>query len=293
MLSSPEGGKVIIDFRVRPPFGGYLRGHVFRDRERTASMSRAQGHEPAPSLLEASWDLFRAEMDAAGIDVAVVPGRWADPRYGEVPNEDIAQLVRLGGGRFVGFAAVDVRAPNAAAELERAVRELGLIGLALDPGFAHQPFYADDPIALPLYERCHRLGVPLMLTVSGNAGPDISYADPLRVDRIAAAYPDLQIIVAHGGWPRVLEMLGVAFRRPNVWLSPDQYAVNMPGALHWVEAANSFLRDRLLFGSSYPFLPLAGALASYRALPFRPDVLDAVLGGNAQRLLDMVQTRRR
>jgi hypothetical protein len=45
-------------------------------------------------------------------------------------------------------------------------------------------------------------------------------------------------------------------------------------------------------GSSYPFLPLAGALGSYRALPFRPDVRGAVLGGNAQRLLAAAQAGR-
>lgn len=278
---------MIVDFRVRPPFGGFLDSHLFRDRERTARIARGQGQEPPRSVLEASWDVFLAELAASGIDVAVVPGRCAGPSFGTVSNEDVARIVRAGAGRFVGFAAVDPRSPTAVEELEHAVRDLGLAGLALDPGFAAQPFYADDAIAFPLYERCQRLGVPLMLTISGNAGPDLSYADPLHVDRLAASYPSLPIVVAHAGWPRVVEMLGVAFRRPNVWLSPDQYAVNMPGALHWVEAANSFLGDRLLFGSSYPFLPLDGALRSYRALPFRPDVLDAVLGGNAVRLLGL------
>lgn len=278
---------MIVDFRVRPPFGGYLDTHMYRDRERTARMARAQGHEPPPALAAADWETFLAELAESGIDVAVVPGRRARAAYGAVSNEDIARLVREGRGRFVGFAAVKEGASEAPDELTYAVRELGLVGLAMDPGFAEPARKVDDETLAPLFERCRELRVPVMITISGNAGPDIGYANPVHVDRVAAAYPDLPIIVAHGGWPWVIEMLGVAFRRPNVWISPDMYAVNMPGALHYVEAANSFLGDRLLFGSSYPFLPLAGALASYRTLPFQPGVLQAVLGDNARRLLGL------
>ena len=278
---------MIVDFRVRPPYGGYLDTHMYRDRERTAKMSRAQGYEPPSALAEASWSAFLQELGSSGIDVAVVPGRRAGPAYGDVPNEDVAKMARDSGGKIVGFAAVKEGSSGAPEALQHAIQELGLAGLALDPGFADQPRYADDPAMQPLYEGCRRLKVPVMLTISGNAGPDISYGDPVRVDRVAASYPDLQIIVAHGGWPWIPQMLGVAFRRPNVWISPDMYVVNMPGSRDFADAANGFLRDRLLFGSSYPFLPFAGALEGYRAQPFREDVLKAVLGDNAARLLGL------
>jgi uncharacterized protein len=278
---------MIVDLRVRPPYAGYLDTHMYRDRERTAKMSRAQGCDPPAALAEARWDLFLEELGTSGIDVAVVPGRRAGPAFGDVPNEDVARMAREAGGKIVGFAAVKEGDPSAPDELEFGVRELGLAGLALDPGFADMPRYADDPALQPLYERCLRLQVPAMITISGNAGPDITYGDPVRIDRVAASYPELQIIVAHGGWPWIPAMLGVAFRRPNVWISPDMYVVNMPGARDFVDAANGFLRDRLLFGSSYPFLPFAGALEGYRAHPFRGDVLAAVLGGNAARLLGL------
>jgi predicted TIM-barrel fold metal-dependent hydrolase len=61
----------------------------------------------------------------------------------------------------------------------------------------------------------------------------------------------------------------------------------MPGASDYVEAANGFLRDRVFFGSSYPFLSLDDAVAYYAGLPFKPDVLTAVMGGNAARLLKL------
>ncbi len=280
---------MIIDFRVRPPFGSYLNTHMYRDRERTATASTGRGHQPPRSTWEGSWELFLQEFDAAGLNLAVVPGRRAEPAYGDVSNEDVAAMVRESGGRLLGLAAVKEGTPEAPDELEHAVRDLGLIGLALDPGYADQPCYADDPALRPLYERARRLGVFAMVTVSGNAGPDISFGDPVPLDRVAAAFPDLQIVMAHGGWPWIPQALGVAYRRRNVWILPDTYAVNMPGSQLYAEAANGFLKDRLLFGSTYPFLPLDGALRSYRELPIRPEVLEGVLGGNAQRLLEMAR----
>lgn len=96
----------------------------------------------------------------------------------------------------------------------------------------------------------------------------------LTADRaqIAAEFPRLQTVAAHGCWPWVTEILGVAYRRPNLYVSPDMYLVNMPGALDYVRATNYYLEDRFLFASAYPALPLKGAVYAYRALPLLPHV---------------------
>jgi hypothetical protein len=88
----------------------------------------------------------------------------------------------------------------------------------------------------------------------GNAGPDLTFSHPVQVDRLADRHPKLQIIAAHGSWPWVTEILGVAFRRTNVWVSPDMYLF-LPGGQMYVEAANGYLQDRFLFGTAYPALP--------------------------------------
>lgn len=276
---------MIVDFRVRPPFGGYLDTNIYNDRERTIRMVKAKGYTPSESLVNASLDAFMQERERAGVDVCVVPGRFTTPGYGQVSNDGLAELQRLHGAHFACFAAVDPDSPRAADDLEAAVRELGLAGLTLDPGFGEPPRYADDPLFEPLYRRCSKLGVPVMITYSGAVGPDIGYVDPVRMDRVAAAFPDLKIVVVHAGWPWVQPMLGVAYRRKNVYLSPDMYLVNLPGARDYIDAANGFLRDRLVFGSAYPFMPLDEAVACYNGLAFKPEVLAGVMGGNAARLL--------
>jgi hypothetical protein len=65
------------------------------------------------------------------------------------------------------------------------------------------------------------------------------------------------------------------------------YLIKMPGASMFVEAANGVLKDRILFGSSYPFIPVKEAVRYYSTVGFHDDVLPRVMGANALRLLRM------
>jgi predicted TIM-barrel fold metal-dependent hydrolase len=249
-------------------------------------MVKEHGFSPPPSLVNVSWGAFLEERDNAGVDVCVVPGRYTTASYGQISNSDLTRLGREWPDRFVCFAAVDPTSAGATGELEQAINDLGLAGLTLDSGFLDPPRFVDDLLFEPLYRTCTRLKVPVMLTYSGHAGPNIGYADPVRLDRVAAAFPDLTIIVVHAGWPWVIPTIGVAFRRKNVYLSPDMY-MKMPGAGGYIEAANGFLRERIFFGSAYPFLPFDEAVNAYQKLPFREDVLADVMGRNAARVLKL------
>ena len=94
-------------------------------------------------------------------------------------------------------------------------------------------------------------------------------------------------LVRHACWPWVTEVCGVAYRRQNVYLIPDAYGVRHPGYTHWVEAANTYLADRLLFGTAFPIVPLKPMVDAFRSLPFRDDVREKVEYKNAARLLNL------
>jgi aminocarboxymuconate-semialdehyde decarboxylase len=87
-------------------------------------------------------------------------------------NDLLAELVRAHPRRLGGLAALPAQDPQAAVtELERAVRELGLLGGAMgtEPGAA----LLDDPALDELYAACVGLDVPLFLhpAPSGIDGP--------------------------------------------------------------------------------------------------------------------------
>jgi predicted TIM-barrel fold metal-dependent hydrolase len=125
------------------------------------------------------------------------------------------------------------------------------------------------------------------MMAGGSAGPDITYTQPVHIDHVCGDFPGLRVAVTHGGWPWVQEILHVAYRHANLYVSPDQYLCNMPGADDYLVALNGFLADRFLYGSSYPFIGVKAYADWFRSLPIRPEVLDDVLHRNAARFLDL------
>lgn len=274
----------IIDFRLRPPLRGYLDMIMYANPERTARATRQHGFEPAPSAAQRSIDLLIGEMDAAGIATGVVTGRYSD-RFGSVSNADVQAIVAAYPGRFVGAASIDPsNRRKAIAEIDAAAAN-GFRAINIEPGSYPQPMLVDDRRLYPIYAHCEDRGLPVLIMTGGNAGPDLSYTVPVHFDRVAADFPDLKIVATHGGWPWVHEMLHIAYRRPNVYLSPDQYLANMPGMRDWIDAANGFLAERFLYASSHPFTPAKEFAEWFRGLPFRPEVLDRLMYRNAASLL--------
>jgi len=140
-------------------------------------------------------------------------------------------------------------------------------------------------LLLPVYDACQQLDVPVFV-MSGLTTPDPDFNDPAAIGRLALNFPRLRIVCHHGFWPHVAEIVGIAFRHENVFLVPDMYLF-LPGSGLYVEAANGFMRDQLLFGSSYPFRPMKQTIDDFLALGIRDEAVSAVLFDNADRVLKL------
>jgi predicted TIM-barrel fold metal-dependent hydrolase len=232
-----------------------------------------------------SEDDYLEEIRGAGIDFAVVIGR--DTPAIKNDNDQIAELVSRH-PELIGVGSADpdrLGAADAVVEAERAVKTLGLRGINLEPGFGAPPRHFDDPIFHPLYEALQAWSKPVFL-MTGPTTPDLAYNNPNAVGRVARAFPQLQIVVHHGAWPRVNEIIGVAFRYANVTLVPDMY-IFQPGGELYVEAANGALSDQIAFGSSFPFRAMAQSIADYERIGFRDDVREKLFFANSARLLEL------
>jgi predicted TIM-barrel fold metal-dependent hydrolase len=277
---------MIIDFRLRPPLAGFLQTLMYSAGERRDGFTRTVGFEPSPAAQKQSMDLLLKEMDEARIDRGVVVGRLAGV-LGSVSNDDVRRIVGDHPKRFIGAASIDPTSRVAACEtITQAVKD-GFKLINIEPGSYPVPMHADDRRLYPIYAHCEDLKVPVIMMVGGTAGPDLSYSDPVCTDRVLADFPKLNVVVAHGGWPWVTEILHLAFRRPNLWLSPDMYFSRMPGWEEYVKAADGFLADRTLYASSFPFCPVKGYKEWFERLPIREENHRKVMGGNAQRLLGL------
>ena len=129
------------------------------------------------------------------------------------------------------------------------------------------------------------LGVPAFV-MSGPTTPDLRLNDPFAVDRVAKTFPKLPIVCCHGFYPHVDDMVTVAFRNENVFVSPDMYTF-APGGRLYVEAANGFMKDQFLFGSSFPFRPMRQGVEDFRALGLSDEALAHAFWRNADRLLGL------
>ena len=138
---------------------------------------------------------------------------------------------------------------------------------------------------MPIYEICMDLKVPAFV-MSGPTTPDLRLNDPLAVDRVAKTFPKLPLVCCHGFYPNVADMVTVAFRHETGGVSPDMYTF-APGGGLYVEAANGFMKDQFLFGSSFPFRPMGQGVEDFRSLGLNDESLEAALWRNADRLLGL------
>lgn len=284
-------GQRVIDMRCRPAylhdFFGKTPGSPGEATARWLNRRVGTRGDDAHFTRSRTPEGFLAEVRDAGrthgLAHAVVVGRHTPGQH--LPNDTIHQIVR-GQPELIGIGAVDplVQGEQAAlAEAERAVRELGLKGIDIEPGFGEPPRHPDDPAYFPVYELAQSLGVPVFL-MTGPTTPDPRFNDPAPLARVAQAFPRLPLVACHGWWPNTQQAVGLAFRHDNVFLVPDMYLFQ-PGGQAYVEAANGFLGEQLLFGSSYPFRPIGQSIDDVLRLGFKERALDRLLYGNAARLL--------
>jgi len=212
----------------------------------------------------------------------------------KVDNDYVAGLVKKYPQAFLGaWAMIDPwKGEMAIQELERAVKELGMIGLKFQPCI--QAFFPDDRRFYPLYEKCVELKVPVSFHTGttgagaglpGAGGHRLKYTKPIpHIDDLAADFPDLTIIMIHPAWPWEQEQIAILIHKGNVFADLSGWAPKyFPEAIK--REVNGRLQDKFMFGSDYPEIPLKRWLDEFEAGGYKPEVIEKVFYKNAQRIL--------
>jgi len=235
--------------------------------------------------------------DFKSLDIKVLLIAWDTESCSGIPkieNDYVAGLVKKYPDTFINaWAMVDPwKGQMAIKEIERAVKELGMIGVKFQP--IAQGFYPDDRQFYPIYEKCLELNVPVSFHVGssglgagipGGAGYRLSYTRPIpHIDNIAADFPNLTIIMIHPAWPWYEEQIAVLLHKANVHADLSGYAPRyFPEPIK--REVNGRLQDRFMFGSDYPEIPPKRWLDEFEAGGYKPKVMEKVLYKNAQRIL--------
>jgi len=276
-----------VDFRVRLPTE--FRPYVELPPEYVDQYDAVLGLEARRDLTLG--DLL-AEMDAAGVEHAVVHAEYEFGDPADELNEAVGALVKRMPERFSGWGTVSLgplRVMRAVAQVARTA-ELGLRGINIQPSFFGMPI--DHGQLYPVYAKACELGlaVGVHTGIKYTSHLPIKHDHPLQLDQVACDFPELTLVACHAGWPWTAEMVAVARKHPRVYLEFGGLAPKYVGAAGtgWevmFRFMNSLLSQQVLFGTDWPVILMARALDEWRGLGLKPAVLDALLSGNANRLL--------
>jgi predicted TIM-barrel fold metal-dependent hydrolase len=215
-------------------------------------------------------------------------------------NDRLARVVARHPERFVGFAHHDPFRTGAAAELDRAVRVLGLRGYKLI-GPLLSGSIADESL-WPVWEAAEGLQIPVLvhfgpLRYRGIVShPNMS---PLVLQDVARAFPGIPFVVPHFGCGYVRELLHLAWVCGNVHVDTsgsNEWMRWMPYELSLGALFRKFLEtvgpQRIVFGTDSSWFPrgfavryLQEQLRTCWELGCREEEMRAMFAGNGARLL--------
>lgn len=138
----------------------------------------------------------------------------------------------------------------------------GAKGLKIHP--IHGFFQANDQVLYPVYEKCEREGLPVMFHAGSSLfkGAKLRYSDPYTFDDVINDFPDMKIILCHGGrgfWYQTAEFLAKNHR--NVYI--DISGLPPKNFLGYWPSMKRFAH-KYLFGTDFPGVP--GILNNYNEL---------------------------
>jgi len=276
-----------IDFHVHPPVEALLSGPI---APYLGPLSTRTGTDPEILTTDEVASRYRERNGRAvllGWDTETITKRRP------FSSEDVAAMVSAHPDVFYGFGSIDpARGARAVAGVHSAAR-LGLSGLAFHP--VGQGFDPASRAAFAIYETASEHGMVCLFHTGssrlgagmpGGSGLLLSHGDPRAVDDVAAAFPDLQIVIAHVGRLWRDEAVAVTAHKSNVWLN----LVGVDAAAFAADAAE-LDDERCLFGSDWFFASLDEALAGWGPGSIDEATRQRLLFGNADRLLESSITR--
>jgi uncharacterized protein len=223
-------------------------GHV---SEELAAEARACCHGTPPDLHVPPARHWQAMH---GVDKAIVVGFRAFHSGFAVPNEYVADYVRLHPEKLIGFASVDPAHDPVRDTLEHAIDDLKLRGVKLGP--IYQNLHPMDAKLVPVYEFCQSRNLPVIIHQAATfpRKAPLKYALPILLEEVALAFPRLRMVLAHLGHPWINETLVLIRKHPNLFADISALHYRPWQFYNALIAAKEYgVLPKLLFGSDYPY----------------------------------------
>ncbi|POX92101.1 amidohydrolase [Mycobacterium kansasii] len=220
-----------------------------------------------------------AEMDEQGVHRAILMDSLANP------SVTARAFVEAEPDRFaLAMGGVDLLRPvKPLRELSAIVSDLPVAYAVVGPSFWGDGQYPpSDAVYYPLYAKCAELDLPLCVN-TGIPGPPIpgEVQHPMHLDRVCVRFPELRLCMIHGADPWWDVAIRLLLKYANLRLMTSAWSPKrLPEALlHYMRTRG---KNKVIFASDWPVLPMRRVIPEARALDLPSDVLQNYLYNNAQ-----------
>lgn len=185
---------------------------------------------------------------------------------------------------FIPFGSINPNYHDVKAEFWKSI-ELGIKGFKFYP--ADHSFNALREDMQFVYKMCESLGLPVMFHTGLTAQKDTEqkFINPLEFKPLAEKYPNLNLVLAHGGkpyWYQEASDMILAF--PNVYIDT---ALIDPLSLTEVFPNLEKLADKIIFGSDWPVVGSYSVLMEkYKQANLPDEIISKIFYKNAERVLE-------
>ena len=236
--------------------------------------------------------LFLGLLDRIGVERAGLINYVSPKIIGFTPevNDWIANYCATDPKRLLAFGGVHPSAvPDPGAEVDR-MAKLGIRAIKIHP--SHQAIspngyvHGDGGLAA-VYARAQVNGLVVMIHTGTSIFPGARnvHAQPMLCDEISVDYPDLKVILAHGGRPLWMEEAFFLVRRhKNMFM--DISGIPPQKLLEYFPRIEE-IADKVLWGTDWPspgVRDIADNMARFQALPLRDDAKRKISYDNAASL---------
>ncbi len=218
-------------------------------------------------------------MDRAGIDRSLICSIATRPEQFEAIL-DWSRSIRT--KRLIPLPSIHPDDPRCVEHIST-IHQEGFVGIKMHPYY--QNFSLNEKRLNPLYDALSETGLLFVV----HCGFDIAYprircADPAQVLSLHRRFPRLRLICTHfGGWDQWDEVEEILIGK-NIYMEIS-FALQYLKEEQMLRMLNNHPPQYLLFGSDSPWTDQTECIEHLKQLPLEKELLTAILGTNALRLL--------
>lgn len=260
--------------------------HIFPDKLAPRAVGALEKSSHTKAALGGSRRELIDSMRKNGVDFSVNMPIASRPDQTVSINRFAYEVQQKGEG-LLSFGSVHPGFDGWKQQLKE-IRAAGIKGIKLHPDF--QGVFLDDPSMVAVMWEAADLGLMILI----HCGMDVSFPNlhrstPERLSRILPKLEGATIVAAHLGGFRYLDDVEKYLVGKDLYIDTS-YTIGKFDESQVRRIIDHHRPDRILFGTDSPWEDQGEALTNFRGLHLPPELEEAILYGNAARLLGIKNT---